>query len=645
MRMTFRVIFFGGLIVFLTMVFMVVFMPYMMEKPGTTLIAHPYTDEEARGRELFKSNGCNYCHTQYVRAEDTAMGPVSVAGNYVYDNPMLLGSERTGPDLTYIGRKKSEAWEIAHLKDPRQFSPLSIMASYAFLPEEDLKAIAAYLFALGDRVADMRMIEPPAPYAGMTDPFEYPVIQAQGSEPPGWETWTAAQLQDGKLLYLNYCLPCHGCSGNGLGSYGGTMSVTPANFKQEPYRSMPDDQWYWHVSEGLPGTLMPTWKVSMSEEDRWKVIRYIQTIFAQPVLRDNNAGSPTGSYAGLSNPVPLTVEAIDAGKAIFTRECIICHGDAGRGNGPYRDGLLPPPPDFRASKYQNYTDADYFWRISEGLPWTAMPAWSVHYSEEDRWNLVHYVRSIFVQNPPAPSLPSDVPSFEFPSAYQAARLPENVDYDRGREVFLLNCAHCHGLAGDGQGWDGAYLGPLPYYILHYLFDPTTPAAQGQFFAKVTFGMNDTGMPKWGEYLPEQDRWDAVYFLLQSFIFGRGLSAESESSSPGVRVDYANLSSDDLWASLSGPVSVDNGRNLYATYCATCHGSDGQGDGAGIVSGASAPPPPLQPSMDRATLYWKVAQGVPGGLMYPFDLILSEAQLRDVVAAIQTQTPSAQAAGT
>ncbi len=46
------------------------------------------------------------------------MGPVSEGGNYVFDNPMILGSERTGPDLSYVGRKRSEAWEIDHWKEP-----------------------------------------------------------------------------------------------------------------------------------------------------------------------------------------------------------------------------------------------------------------------------------------------------------------------------------------------------------------------------------------------------------------------------------------------------------------------------------------------------------------------------------------------
>lgn len=314
---------------------------------------------------------------------------------------MILGSERTGPDLSYVGRKRSEAWEIEHLKDPRQFSPLSIMPSFEFLAEDDLNAIASSLFALGDRVAQARMILPPEPYAALADPSPYPTIM-QSPESQGWETWEAAGLQEGKDLYVNYCLTCHGCAGNGLGSYAGTMVVTPADFKQEPFRSMPDDQWFWHVSEGVQGTLMPTWKTSLTEGQRWQVIHYVQQAFARPVMRDPAEGDPPEEYANLTNPVPLTVEALDDGKHIFIRECMVCDGDAGRGDGPYAEGSQPSPPDFGDGSYGDYTDADYFWRISEGLPWSAMPTWRLQYSEEDRWRLVHYLRAMFTQTQERP---------------------------------------------------------------------------------------------------------------------------------------------------------------------------------------------------------------------------------------------------
>jgi hypothetical protein len=171
MKMTFRVIVIGGVIVFFAVVAVVVFIPSLVWDPPQTTVAHPYTPEQERGRELFYSNGCNYCHTQYVRAEDTAMGPVSEGGNYVFDNPMILGSERTGPDLSYVGRKRSGAWDIEHLRDPRRFSPLSVMPSFEFLSDGGLQAIVAYFFELGDRVAQERMVLPPAQYAGVTDPI------------------------------------------------------------------------------------------------------------------------------------------------------------------------------------------------------------------------------------------------------------------------------------------------------------------------------------------------------------------------------------------------------------------------------------------------------------------------------------------
>ncbi len=204
------------------------------------------------------------------------MGAVSQGGDYVFDNPMILGSERTGPDLSYVGRKRGEAWEIAHLKSPRDYSPNSIMPKFDFLSDEELGAIAAYLFSLGDRVAQSRMITPPLEYAGLTNPYALPTGLPGGDQPQGWPTWVAAGLQQGKETYIELCQTCHGCAGNGLGTYGGTLSVTPADYKQEPFRSMPDDQFFWHVSEGLPGTVMPTWKLSLTEEQIWKVISYIQ---------------------------------------------------------------------------------------------------------------------------------------------------------------------------------------------------------------------------------------------------------------------------------------------------------------------------------------------------------------------------------
>jgi mono/diheme cytochrome c family protein len=634
MKMTFKVILIGGLLVFFAVVSAAVFIPSYVQRPQQTIIAHQYNRQEARGRKLFYSNGCNYCHTQYVRLEDTGMGPVSEAGDYVFDSPLILGSERTGPDLSYLGRKRSEQWELDHLADPRKFSPMSIMPSFEFLPEEDLRAITSYLFNLGNRVAAEWMILPPAPYQNKEDPLKYPIVQqpAQGQD-VGWQTWEDSQLQEGKVIYLDHCMTCHGCAGNGLGHYAGTLVVTPANLKQEPFRSMPEEQWFWHVSEGVPGSVMPPWKASLEEEQRWQVIRYIRQIFAGPSMRDPMEGDPPSDYAARTNPLELTVELLDDGKRIFTRECMVCHGDAGRGHGPYRQGLKPSPPDFGDGSYGDYSDLDYFWRVSEGVPWTAMPAWKTQYSEEDRWKVVHYIRSIFTQTQGKPAEPPQGQNFTFPDVYKSlTSAPEGASYTRGRRVFTLNCAHCHGLALDGGGWDGQYLDPTPADFREMAGMQMKPEAWGEHFAKVTFGIQDTAMPSWGEFLPEQSRWDAIVYLMRSAMMGNPVTG-SVMDGAQVAGNFANVSSG-MWTDEGNSIDAQAGAQSYGTYCATCHGADGTGNGPGTKGNASGGPTALPARMSENYIYWRTWDGVPDSTMPAFSPILSEQEIWDITAYVQ-----------
>lgn len=100
----------------------------------------PYTSTELRGREQYVGNGCLYCHSQQPRAASLApdakrgWGRASVAGDYAFDTPHLLGTMRTGPDLLNIGaRQPSVQWHLGHLYQPRAYVPGSIMPSYPYL--------------------------------------------------------------------------------------------------------------------------------------------------------------------------------------------------------------------------------------------------------------------------------------------------------------------------------------------------------------------------------------------------------------------------------------------------------------------------------------------------------------------------------
>jgi cbb3-type cytochrome oxidase cytochrome c subunit/cytochrome c5 len=614
MKMTFGVIFGGGLLVFLTVVFVTVFIPGWIYNPPQTLVAHERTAQEERGRVLFYSNGCNYCHTQYGRYVDNNGEPVANGGDYVFDNPLILGSERTGPDLAYLGRTRSVAWDIAHLKHPRTVSPLSIMPNFNFLSDQELMDLSTYLFNIGDRVSQQRMILPIVPYAGLPDPIPFPAsTPAPANTSIGWATWRDAQLQDGKEIYINNCLTCHGCAGNGLGHYAGRVFVTPVNFKADPYKNMPDDEWFYHVSEGVPGTIMPVWKASQSLTitDRWKVIRYIQTEFANPVARDPDEGDPPPPYTDAKNPNPLTVANLDAGKAIWLRECMICHNDHGQGDGPYGEGIQPGPPNFNdPAHYGPFTDGDWFWRISEGLPWTAMPTWKLQYNETDRWNIVHYLRVTFAHTESRPKATEDQ---VYPNIYVTQTMPDSADFTRGQITYMQHCEKCHGVSGKGDGEGALILDPKPADFT----DPKLLAnTDGEWFAKTSWGVQDSAMPPWNEWLTESQRWDAIKYVVKGLQEGMPVTT-SQVLANGAVASNVRLSTDIWQNDLGRTIDPANGKDLYTTFCLGCHGDSGQGNGPDTISSPSGSPAPFPSGMDPTYTFWRIKDGVPNSIMPPF----------------------------
>lgn len=96
----------------------------------------PLAAVELEGRDIYIREGCHVCHTQMIRplrAEVERYGHYSVAGEHVYEHPFLWGSKRTGPDLARVGGRYSDAWHKAHLYNPRNVVPVSIMPAYPWL--------------------------------------------------------------------------------------------------------------------------------------------------------------------------------------------------------------------------------------------------------------------------------------------------------------------------------------------------------------------------------------------------------------------------------------------------------------------------------------------------------------------------------
>ena len=96
----------------------------------------PLNALQLEGRDIYVREGCYTCHSQMIRpfrAETERYGHYSVAGEFVYDHPFQWGSKRTGPDLARVGGRYSDDWHYAHLFNPRDVVPESVMPAYAWM--------------------------------------------------------------------------------------------------------------------------------------------------------------------------------------------------------------------------------------------------------------------------------------------------------------------------------------------------------------------------------------------------------------------------------------------------------------------------------------------------------------------------------
>lgn len=200
---------------------------------------------EQRGLEVYVSEGCPVCHTQQVRplpmdevwgrptvgADFARLGPIS----WLEETPGVLGSERTGPDLSSIGeRQPSETWQLIHLYNPRSVSPWSVMPRFHWLfeveeqPSSDETVVPvppAFAPPHGKVVATQRA----------KDLVAY-LLSLQQAPLPGEKraTGAASTVTDGAQLYTINCSACHQASGLGIASTFPSLAGDPVVNAADP---------------------------------------------------------------------------------------------------------------------------------------------------------------------------------------------------------------------------------------------------------------------------------------------------------------------------------------------------------------------------------------------------------------------------
>ncbi len=219
---------------------------------------------------------------------------------------------------------------------------------------------------------------------------------------------------------------------------------------------------------------------------------------------------------------PPEMSLIPEGRFVYERNCQVCHGRWGDGDGDMAKGMLPRPRKFSAGvfKYRSTpsgalpSDADLKRTIRGGVYGSAMPVFAQLGDREVR-SVIAYVKSFSSrwdkpQNFAAPLAIPEAPGW----------MSDTVEHDRravlGKAFFARACAACHGPEGKGDG-------PAAETLEDDRGQPARPRDLGlpsigsghgprDIYKALVTGLNGTPMPSFSEATTEAERWDLVAFV-------------------------------------------------------------------------------------------------------------------------------------
>jgi mono/diheme cytochrome c family protein len=228
---------------------------------------------------------------------------------------------------------------------------------------------------------------------------------------------TPEVVAEGKTIYGDYCVTCHGETGKGDGEAAYLLLPSPRDFtegkfnrRNTPPRSLPsDDDLFRAISEGLLGSAMPPWKDYLTEKQRWALVEYLKKELiavydddAEEMLSLYELDPPGAPLAVPEGPL-ATLENVAIGRGIYDSiaECWTCHGHAGHGDGPQAADIVNArgeriyPIDLTKGIYKlSSNDEELFRRIRDGITLAPMYSMGEKLTDEEVWYLVHFVRSL-----------------------------------------------------------------------------------------------------------------------------------------------------------------------------------------------------------------------------------------------------------
>lgn len=224
------------------------------------------------------------------------------------------------------------------------------------------------------------------------------------------------------------------------------------------------------------------------------------------------------------------------GVALYQKNCAICHGENGDGQGKFAYLMNPRPRDFRSGDFKLTTtanqipsDDDLLRTISRGMPGSAMPPWN-HLPEADLKALAQHVRSIHVaaverrlveQLDEEIITAAELPELrkQYSAAGASLVVPaepalDNVRWFRGRRVYLEACANCHGVDGqpvpEAVKYDAEGYPVPPRSFVNGIFKGGSEGHQ--LYARIVKGMKGTPMPAFQGNYSDDELWDLIHYV-------------------------------------------------------------------------------------------------------------------------------------
>ena len=173
--------------------------------------------------------------------------------------------------------------------------------------------------------------------------------------------------QDGGLLYVQHCAPCHGDTGAGDGNMATQLPARPPDFSDPAtLRGLTPQLIFTTITQGNTQALMPPFGTTLTDAQRWSLVSFLYTLSTPP-------------------------SQLAAGQAVYSANCVRCHGADGAGQGPDAAEQTQPVPSFTDQSFMaTHSQEDFFKVVSGGdslHPFTSL-------SEADRWAALDAVRAL-----------------------------------------------------------------------------------------------------------------------------------------------------------------------------------------------------------------------------------------------------------